>query len=79
MTAGCGFQGLVSNYGTFPSWSPYQGYIVPNNITFHQDNRWLDNIYVGPWRYEIRTLGHAVSWSTWRGSKYHQDAGSVRH
>jgi Right handed beta helix region len=76
--AGCGFQGLVSNYGTYPSWSPYQGYVVPDNITFHQDNRWLDNTYVGPWHFEIRTLGHTVSWKTWRSGKYRQDAGSRR-
>jgi hypothetical protein len=75
-SAGCGFQGLISNYGTYPTWSPYQGYVVPDHITFHQDNRWTHNTYVGPWRFEIHTLGHAVSWRKWRSSKYSQDAGS---
>lgn len=77
-SAGCGFQGLVSNYGTYPSWSPYQAYVVPNNITYHQDNRWLDNTYVGPWHFEVHTLGHTVSWKTWRSHKYRQDRGSTR-
>jgi parallel beta-helix repeat protein len=76
--AGCGFQGLISNYGTYPSWSPFQGYVVPDHITFHQGNRWRHNTYIGPWHFEIHTLGHTVSWSTWRGDKYRQDRGSVR-
>jgi len=75
--AGCGFQGLVSNYGSYPRWSPYKRYVVPNDITFHQDNRWLHNTYVGPWEFEIHTLGHTVSWSKWRSGKYAQDPGSV--
>jgi len=77
-SADCGFQGLVSNYGSYPRWSPYQRYVVPNHITFDQDNHWRDNTYVGPWHFEIRTLGHQVSWSTWRGHQYRQDPGSLR-
>jgi hypothetical protein len=75
--ADCGFQGLVSNYGSYPKWSPYKRYVVPNDITFHQDNRWLHNTYVGPWYFEIHTLGHIVSWSKWRSNRYDQDKGSV--
>jgi len=69
----------VSNYGSYPSWSPYKRYVVPNHITHSQDNRWLDNTYSGPWHFEIHTLGHTVAWSTWRGHTYGQDSGSVRH
>ena len=75
---GCGFNGLVSNYGTYPDWSPYQGNVVSDNITFSQDNVWADNRYVGPWAWMIHELGNQVSWNTWRSSRYGQDAGSSR-
>ena len=77
--AGCGFQSLISNYGSYPSWSPYKAYVVPDDITFHQDNQWRHNTYVGPWRFEIHTLGNTVSWSRWRGHRFDQDAASKRH
>ena len=75
--AGCGYIGLVSNYGTYPNWSPYQAYIVPNNIAFKQDNVWRDNTYMGKWRFMGRTLWNKVSWKTWRGGRFGQDRGSV--
>ena len=64
--AGCGYVGLVSNYGTYPNWSPYKGEAVEDDIAFAQDNRWYANRYVGPWRFQLRELGDAVSWRTWR-------------
>ena len=73
---GCGFMGLVANVGTVPDWSPYKGYVVPDNISLHQDNVWSRNVYVGPWRFMVRLLGPQVSWSTWRSAPYNQDAGS---
>ena len=75
---GCGFNALVANYGTVPDWSPYKGFVVPDNISLHQDNVWRNNAYEGPWRFMIRELGPRVSWSTWRSAPYHQDAGSTR-
>ena len=42
---GCGFNGLVANVGTVPDWSPYKGYVVPDNISLHQDNIWRHNTY----------------------------------
>ena len=76
---GCGFMGLVANVGTVPDWSPYQGYVVPDNISMHQDNLWRDNVYHGPWRFMIHQLGSGrVSWSEWRSAPWHQDSGSVR-
>jgi hypothetical protein len=74
----CGYQGLFSNYGTYPDWSPYKRYVVPDNVTFHQDNRWADNTYVGPWHFMIHTLGHTVTWKRWRSNRFGQDTGSVR-
>lgn len=74
----CGYVGLFSNWGTYPPWSPYHGDVVEDNITFHQDNRWMRNTYVGPWRYMVHELGKRVSWRTWRSSPYGQDVESTR-
>jgi hypothetical protein len=74
---GCGFMGLVSQWGTYPDWSPYKGQVVERNITFRQDNRWLENRYVGPWRFQVLELGKVVSWRTWRSAPYQQDPGST--
>jgi hypothetical protein len=75
---GCGYTGLVSNYGTYPHWSPYQGEVVEDHITFDQDNRWYSNRYVGPWRFQAHELGNTVTWGEWRRAPYHQDEGSTR-
>ena len=73
---GCGFNGLFSNYGTYPDWSPYQGEVVEEDITFEQNNVWRSNTYVGNWNFMVEESGHAVTWDTWRSGPYHQDAGS---
>ena len=73
---GCGYNGLFSNYGTYPDWSPYQGQIVEENITFKQDNVWQNNAYTGPWHFMVKEAGHVVSWDAWRSAPYGQDAGS---
>ena len=75
----CGFQGVFSEYGGDDgvSWNPYQGDIVPNHITFDQNNHFMDNTYIGPWHCDIWQLGTTVSWSQWRGSKYKEDQGST--
>jgi len=65
-SSGCGFVGLFSQYGTYPDWSPYRGDVVEDAVTFHQDNHFTDNTYIGPWRFMAHELGHVVSWSTWR-------------
>ena len=73
----CGFQGVFSEYGTFPSWSPYTGTSVENHITFSQDNHFTDNVYRGPWRFMMHAQDNVVSWVTWRSGPYRQDAGST--
>jgi hypothetical protein len=74
---GCGFQGIFSEYGTFPSWSPYAGTIVEKHITFDQNNHFFDNTYNGPWQFMAQQQGTVVSWWNWRSSPYDQDKGSV--
>lgn len=73
----CGFVGLFSNWGSYPSWSPYQGDVVERAITFDQDNLWARNRYVGPWSFMVLEQGNRVGWRQWRARPYGQDAGSV--
>jgi parallel beta helix pectate lyase-like protein len=70
----CGFNGIFSGGG---SWPPYDGSVVEDHITFDQDNRFMSNIYNGPWQFMVHDQGQAVDWGTWQGNPYHQDAGST--
>ena len=74
---GCGFQGLFSEYGTFPAWSPYTGTSVEDHITFSQDNHFTQNVYRGPWLFMAHAQNNVVSWAAWRSGPYRQDAGST--
>jgi hypothetical protein len=73
----CGFNGIFSQWGSEPLWSPYRGTVVENHIAFSQNNHFMSNIYEGPWRFMVRQQGNAVNWATWRESPYDQDAGSA--
>ena len=73
----CGFNGIFSQWGSVPSWSPYQGHVIENHITFDQNNHFASNTYKGPWRFMVHEQGNVVSWTTWQGRPYHQDAGST--
>jgi hypothetical protein len=73
----CGFQGIFSEYGSFPSWSPYMGTAVETHIAQQQNNRFVSNTYQGPWRFMIHQLGNVVPWPIWREMPYDQDTGST--
>jgi hypothetical protein len=73
----CGFQGIFSEYGTYPAWSPYQGTAVGKHIAYDQNNRFSANAYKGPWMFMAGQQGNVVNSSQWRGSPYNQDAGST--
>lgn len=75
----CGFQGIFSEFGTYPSWSPYQGTTVENHLTFTQDNHFLGNSYIGPWHFVIYDQGDVDEWTDWQEQPYSQDAGSSFH
>jgi hypothetical protein len=83
VSAGCGFNGVFSEYGSDPSWSPFQGDIVPRDITFNQNNHFEDNTYAGPWCFMGGQLGTSVDWTQWRApadasdAQFGQDANSV--
>lgn len=65
----CGFNGVFSEYGSDPSWSPYKGDLVPNNIAYAQNNHFSANTYVGPWCFMGWQLGTSVGWNLWRGAR----------
>ena len=79
----CGYNGVFSEYGTDPKWSPYQADIVPTAIAFHQDNKFSDNTYSGPWCFMGWELGTSVGFSQWQAAanpsskQFGQDAKSV--
>jgi hypothetical protein len=75
---GCGYNGVFSNYGTYPQWSPYQGTAVSERITFNNANSFARNSYVGPWRFVAYDQGTLLTWRQWRSQPYGQDAGSTR-
>jgi hypothetical protein len=79
----CGYNGVFSEYGSDPSWSPYKADIVPTNITLHQNNKFYDNTYSGPWCFMGWQLGTSVSFKQWQAAasigshQFGQDAKSV--
>jgi hypothetical protein len=75
-STGCGFNGLFSNYGTYPKWSPYKKEAVEKAITFKQNNTWRNNTYRGDWHFMVKETGNTITWGEWTSAPYHQDAGS---
>jgi hypothetical protein len=73
----CARQAILSNWGTFPSWSPYLGPAIENAITFNQKNRFRDNRYHGPWRFMAHDTSITVDFATWQAAPYGQDPGST--
>ena len=73
----CGLNGLFSNYGTYPSWSPYKGSVVQENITFHQNNVWQNNSYQGPWNFVVYDQATVLPLANWQAAPYNQDTGST--
>jgi hypothetical protein len=76
-SASCGMQGLFSNWGTYPDWSPYMETTVEENIAFHQNNVFSHNTYEGPWQFMVYDQGTVVDTADWRAEPYHQDDGST--
>jgi len=72
----CGQNAVFSNYGTYPSWSPYKGNIIEDAITYKQNNTFSNNTYSGSWQYLPYEQGNAKTLAQWQASPYNQDAGS---
>ena len=76
-TTMCGRNAIFSNYGTYPSWSPYKADTISKAITYNQGNVFSNNTYVGTWNFTALDTGDLISPSTWRAAPYNQDAGST--
>jgi hypothetical protein len=72
----CARMAVLSNYGTFPKWSPYMGDAVQQSITFAQHNTWRDNRYTGPWSFMSKDTSHVIHASQWQSAPYSQDRDS---
>jgi parallel beta-helix repeat protein len=73
----CARMAVVSNYGTFPDWSPYHGDSVQQAITFAQHNTWRDNHYFGPWTFMAKDTGSVIHPAQWQSAPYSQDKNST--
>ncbi len=73
-----GFSGrmaVLSNYGTYPEWSPYKGDVIQQAIVTGQENRWHSNTYVGSWTFLVGAVDKSMQPEQWRGTG--QDTGST--
>ncbi|MEU1014239.1 right-handed parallel beta-helix repeat-containing protein [Streptomyces sp. NPDC005898] len=73
----CDRMAVLANYGTYPSWSPYQGERVAEAITRKQHNRWHDNAYLGAWTFVAHDPSRVLDFGQWQAAPYRQDAGST--
>ena len=72
-----GKQAVISQYGTFPTWSPYQADTIQQAITFDQDNLWHGNIYRGDYNFMPFDTSNLLTYANWQDAPYGQDAGST--
>jgi hypothetical protein len=73
----CARMAVISNYGTYPDWSPYRADAVQQAITFTQNNTWRDNYYAGPWTFMAKDTGRVIHPSQWQSAPYSQDQHST--
>ena len=76
-TTMCGRNAIFSNWGSYPSWSPYQAEKISKAIVHDQGNTFSDNRYVGPWSFTVFDTGNRVSPTEWQAPPYHQDPRST--
>lgn len=75
----CGQQGVLSNYGTYPAWSPYQGSVIGKQIAYQQNNRFINNRYTGDWFFTVQDSATKLGLLAWQSAPYNQDEeGAVR-
>lgn len=73
----CGVQAIISNYGTYPAWSPYKATVIQNAITYNQNNKFLNNTYKGSWQFIPFETGNNKSFAQWQAAPTNQDTGST--
>jgi hypothetical protein len=72
-STGCGFNAVFSQYGTSPTWSPYQGTVVEDHITFDQHNVFSNNTYTGTWHFMAHDQATILTLAQWQAAPYNQD------
>ncbi len=72
----CARMALLSNYGTYPDWSPYRADVVQQAITRDQNNHWRANQYTGPWSFVVGDPSNVIDRGAWQASPYGQDENS---
>jgi Right handed beta helix region len=72
----CGRNAMFSNWGTYPSWSPYKDDKIIQAITYNQGNVFSNNTYVGTWNFTPLDTSHWIAPSAWKAAPYNQDAAS---
>lgn len=74
---GCGLQGIFSNWGSYPSWSPYTQDKIQNAIAFSQNNLFSNNQYFGDWKFMAKAQGSIINFASWQAAPFNQDPGSI--
>ncbi len=72
----CGENSLFSEWGTYPSWTPYFRADVEQAITYEQHNVFSYNEYFGPWRFMAKSQAGVVPFAVWQ-TVYRQDLHST--
>jgi hypothetical protein len=72
----CGRNSILSNWGTFPEWSPYTADKISKAIVFDQGNVFSNNTYVGEWMFTVYETGQVKTGAEWQAAPYSQDPGS---
>jgi hypothetical protein len=67
-TNSCGENAIFSQYGTSPSWSPYQGTVIETAITTTRGNLFSDNTYTGGWSYMYADQANVLTFSQWQAT-----------
>jgi hypothetical protein len=62
----CGENGIFSQFGTDPSWSPYQGFVISDAITADQGNKFSNNTYNGQWEYMFHDQSTVLNLASWQ-------------
>ena len=77
VSSSCGYQGIFSNFGSSPTWSPYMGDVIEKNITLNQNNRFSNNAYLGDWNFIAEDQSNRFNFAIWQLDPYSQDIGST--
>jgi hypothetical protein len=73
----CGHNAILSDWGTYPDWSPYQGPVIGERVTLRQGNTFVNNTYRGDWHFVVAHSDQRIDADAWRAAPYRQDVTST--